>query len=96
MEVYSAATNQVKKTISRFRQSAYSACFRRDGQLIAAGSEEGVVKVGAASTVRVADLQAVNTRCLIVVVVLFYDSLKATLSEFDEIHRRMNVVMDIM
>lgn len=44
--MYSAATNQVKKTISRFQQSAYSGCFRHDGQLLAAGSEEGVVKVG--------------------------------------------------
>lgn len=43
--MYSAATNQVKKTISRFHQSAYNGCFRHDGQLLAAGSEEGVVKV---------------------------------------------------
>lgn len=48
VQVYSAATNQVKKTISRFQQSAYSGCFRHDGQLLAAGSEEGVVKVGVA------------------------------------------------
>lgn len=44
--MYSAATNQVKKTISRFREVAYSGCFRHDGKLLAAGSEEGVVKVG--------------------------------------------------
>lgn len=43
--MYSASTNQVKKSISRFHQSAYSGCFRQDGQLLAAGSEEGVVKV---------------------------------------------------
>lgn len=36
----------MKKTISRFRQVAYSGTFRKDGQLLAAGSEEGVVKVG--------------------------------------------------
>ena len=46
VQVYSAATNQVKKTISRFREVAYSGCFRHDGKLLAAGSEEGVVKVG--------------------------------------------------
>ena len=46
MQVYSAATNQVRKTISRFREVAYSGCFRHDGKLLAAGSEEGVVKVG--------------------------------------------------
>lgn len=44
--MYSAATHQVKKSISRFQQSAYSGCFRHDGKLLAAGSEEGVVKVG--------------------------------------------------
>ena len=43
--MYSEATNQIKKTISRFQQSAHSACFRADGKLLAAGSEEGVVKV---------------------------------------------------
>lgn len=46
VQVYSGATNQVKKSISRFHQSAYSGCFRNDGKLLAAGSEEGVVKVG--------------------------------------------------
>lgn len=46
MQVYSATTNQVKKSISRFHQNAYSGRFRHDGQLLAAGSEEGVVKVG--------------------------------------------------
>ena len=43
--MYSSATNQVKKTISRFKEAAYSGCFRHDGRLLAAGSEEGVVKV---------------------------------------------------
>lgn len=45
VQVYSAATNQVKKSISRFQQIAYSGCFRNDGKLLAAGSEEGVVQV---------------------------------------------------
>ena len=43
--VYSAVTNQVKKTISRFSEAAYSGCFRNDGRLLAAGSEDGIVKV---------------------------------------------------
>ena len=43
--MYSNTTNQVKKTISRFHHIAYSGCFRHDGRLITAGSEEGVVKV---------------------------------------------------
>ena len=45
VQVFSATTNQVKKCISRFQQCSYSACFRHDGKLLAAGSEEGVVKV---------------------------------------------------
>lgn len=43
--MFSGTTNQVKKTISRFHQVAYSGCFRHDGRLLAAGSEQGVVKV---------------------------------------------------
>ena len=45
IQVYSGITNQVKKTISRFKEVAYSGCFRHDGKLLAAGSEVGVVKV---------------------------------------------------
>ena len=45
VQVYSSATNQIKKTVSRFKEAAYSGCFRHDGSLLAAGSEEGVVKV---------------------------------------------------
>ncbi len=43
--MYSGVTNQVKKTISRFREAAYSGCFRGDGKLLAAGSEDGAVKI---------------------------------------------------
>ena len=43
--MYSSVTNEVEKTISRFEEVAYSGCFRHDGQLLAAGSEGGVVKV---------------------------------------------------
>ncbi|XP_064390591.1 U3 small nucleolar RNA-associated protein 15 homolog [Halichondria panicea] len=45
VQVYSGPSNQVKKTISRFNEAAFSACFRQDGKLLAAGTEEGVVKV---------------------------------------------------
>ncbi len=45
VQVYSGTTNQVTKTISRFREAAYSGCFRDDGKLLAAGTEDGVVKV---------------------------------------------------
>lgn len=45
VQVYSGVTNQVKKTISRFKEVAYSGHFRHDGMLVVAGSEEGMVKV---------------------------------------------------
>ena len=43
--MYSSVTNEVKRSVSRFQEVAYSGCFRHDGQLLAAGSEGGVVKV---------------------------------------------------
>lgn len=43
--MYSSVTNEVKKSLSRFQEVAYCGCFRHDGQLLAAGSEGGVVKV---------------------------------------------------
>ncbi|XP_065199271.1 U3 small nucleolar RNA-associated protein 15 homolog [Sycon ciliatum] len=45
VQVYSSATNQVKRSITRFRETVYSAKFRHDGQLLAGGGEEGIVKV---------------------------------------------------
>lgn len=49
VQVYSSGTCQLKKTISRFKETVYSAKFRRDGQLLVAGGEEGLVKVNAVS-----------------------------------------------
>lgn len=45
VQIYSSVTNEVKKSVSRFQEVAYSGCFRHDGKLLVAGSEEGVVKV---------------------------------------------------
>ena len=45
VQVYSGVTNEVKKSVSRFQEVAYSGCFRHDGNLLAAGSEGGLVKV---------------------------------------------------
>ena len=45
VNIYSHSTNIVKKSISRFHESAYSGQFRRDGQLLVAGEEQGNVKV---------------------------------------------------
>ena len=45
VQIYNSDTNLVKRTISRFKETAYSAQFRHDGRLLLAGSEEGVVKL---------------------------------------------------
>ena len=45
VQVYSSVTNEVRKSLSRFQEVAYSGHFRHDGQLLVAGSEGGVVKV---------------------------------------------------
>lgn len=43
--MYHRETTQVWRTISRFQRSAYGGKFRQDGQLLVAGTEEGVVKL---------------------------------------------------
>ncbi|CAM6119018.1 unnamed protein product [Calypogeia fissa] len=43
--IYDGKTCEVKKTISRFTDVAYSGAFRADGQLIVAGGETGIVQV---------------------------------------------------
>ena len=40
-------TCQVRRTISRFKDRAYSGCFRRDGKLLVAGGEDAVVQARA-------------------------------------------------
>jgi U3 small nucleolar RNA-associated protein 15 len=45
VQLYSSVTNEVRKSLSRFQEVAYSGHFRHDGQLLVAGSEGGVVKV---------------------------------------------------
>jgi len=45
LHIFSTTTNQVKRTITRFKDSAFGARFRRDGKLIIAGFENGAVKV---------------------------------------------------
>eukprot|EP00794_Sanderia_malayensis_P009625 gene9625-10610_t len=49
IQVFSPTTNQVRKTITRFKENAYSAKFRADGDLITAGFEDGSLKVFDAS-----------------------------------------------
>ncbi|XP_011688493.1 PREDICTED: U3 small nucleolar RNA-associated protein 15 homolog [Wasmannia auropunctata] len=43
--LYNPITKLATKTYSRFKDSAYGGCFRRDGKLLCAGGEEGVVRL---------------------------------------------------
>lgn len=43
--IYSAQSDQVKKTISRFTDIAYSGSFRYDGRVVVAGNAAGVVQL---------------------------------------------------
>lgn len=43
--LYDGLTRNVNRTISRFKDTAYSGCFRADGKLLVAGSQDGVVQV---------------------------------------------------
>lgn len=46
---YDSVTNQVKRTFARFKDKAYSGCFRSDGKLLVAGAEDGIVQVSNAA-----------------------------------------------
>jgi len=43
--LYEPRSTEVKKRISRFKDIAYSACYRGDGKLLAAGGESGMVQI---------------------------------------------------
>lgn len=46
--VYDSRTSELKRTFARFKDKAYSGCFRPgDGKLLVAGSEDGVVQASA-------------------------------------------------
>lgn len=45
LHVFDGTSSAVKRQISRFKDKAYSGSFRRDGRLIVAGGEDGVVQV---------------------------------------------------
>ncbi|BFG02913.1 U3 small nucleolar RNA-associated protein 15 homolog [Drosophila madeirensis] len=45
VQIYNLVTKLVVKNLSRFQKSAYGATFRQDGRLLAAGDEEGHVKL---------------------------------------------------
>lgn len=43
--VYDGLSRAVRRTISRFKDVAYSGCFRQDGRLLVAGGQAGIVQV---------------------------------------------------
>ncbi|KAH8275699.1 hypothetical protein KR044_002988, partial [Drosophila immigrans] len=45
VQIYNLVTKLVVKNLSRFQKTAYGASFRHDGRLLAAGDEEGHVKL---------------------------------------------------
>lgn len=82
VNVYSYSTNIVKKSISRFHESAYSGQFRRDGQLLVAGEEQGNVKVFLI-LLRKSRAFKFTSRYLMLVVVISYVSAKNIKSKLD-------------
>ena len=45
MQIFSSKTRKVSKTISRFKETAYSGTIRSDGRLLVAGDHSGLVQV---------------------------------------------------
>ncbi|KAF9903291.1 snoRNA-binding rRNA-processing protein [Lobosporangium transversale] len=45
VQIYSSKTHQVKKTISRFKDVAYSGTIRADGKLVVAGDATGLIQI---------------------------------------------------
>uniref|UniRef100_A0A0D6RAL4 U3 small nucleolar RNA-associated protein 15 C-terminal domain-containing protein n=1 Tax=Araucaria cunninghamii TaxID=56994 RepID=A0A0D6RAL4_ARACU len=45
VSIYDGESCELKKTISKFKDVAYSGVFRSDGQIIAAGGETGIIQV---------------------------------------------------
>jgi len=45
VQIFNPLTNEVHKTLTKFKSAAHGGRFRRDGQLIAVGGDDGAVKV---------------------------------------------------
>jgi U3 small nucleolar RNA-associated protein 15 len=45
VQIFSSQTNSVKKTVSRFKDVAYSSHIRNDGKLLIAGDASGTVQI---------------------------------------------------
>jgi U3 small nucleolar RNA-associated protein 15 len=44
--LYDGLSRQVRRTFSRFKDTAYSGSLRNDGKLLVAGGQNGIVQVG--------------------------------------------------
>lgn len=66
--IYDGQTKDVARTISRFKDMAYSGSFRSDGKLVVAGSQDGIVQVrstaAACDLIRTLMRKAVCAGCL--------------------------------
>lgn len=45
VQVYSTVNNALQYSLSRFKQTAYGGLFRKDGKLLAAGSDDGFLRL---------------------------------------------------
>ena len=45
VQIFNPLTNEVHKTLTKFKSAAHGGRFRRDGQLIAVGGDDGAVKI---------------------------------------------------
>ena len=45
VQIYSSQTKKPLKSLTRFEKLAYSGSYRSDGQLIVAGSEDGLIRL---------------------------------------------------
>ncbi|GBL76631.1 U3 small nucleolar RNA-associated protein 15 [Araneus ventricosus] len=45
VQIYSTANNKLQSSFSRFKQAAYGGVFRKDGNLLVAGSEDGFLRL---------------------------------------------------
>ena len=45
VQIFNPLTNEVHKTLTKFRDAAHGGKFRRDGQLICVGGDDGAIKI---------------------------------------------------
>ena len=60
VQIFNPATNQVHKTLTKFRGGAYGGKFRKDGRLLCVGGESSVTTGGASALVMVFDVATKN------------------------------------